>query len=371
MKANLVISPDQANNFTPLRPIFVWHMQSIYSKPTVGVVILNWNGKDYLKRFLPPLLSSTYDPLVVYVADNGSTDDSVGFVRDHFPTVRLIELNKNLGFAGGYNEALKQVDEEILVLLNSDVAVSPGWIEPAVALFEEDVRIAALQPKILDQAHPERFEYAGAAGGWLDVLGYPFSKGRIFDVLEKDEHQYDQSEEIFWASGAAMFIRKSVFFETGGFDPCFFAHQEEIDLCWRMHLAGYRVLSCPQSVVYHIGGGTLAKNNPKKIFLNFRNNLIMLWKNLEGPQAIAVMLIRFALDAISAYKNLFSGQPGYFIAVAKAHFAFMGWLFSSKTTNVFPNKRSGSVAGMYKGSIVFQHFIKGRTRFSEIIRAEN
>lgn len=346
-------------------------MQSIYNKPTVGVVILNWNGRRFLEKFLPPVLATSYEPLVVYVADNGSTDDSLEYLRKEFPKVKLITLPKNEGFAAGYNAALQQVDEELLVLLNSDVEVTSGWIEPVVELFEKDVRIAAVQPKILDYANKKRFEYAGAAGGWLDSLGYPFSKGRIFDVLETDEHQYDKQEDIFWASGAAMFIKKSVFLETGGFDPYFFAHQEEIDLCWRIHLAGYRIVSCPQSVVYHVGGGTLSKNSPRKIFLNFRNNLIMLWKNLEGPKAVLVIAIRFLLDAISAYKNLFSGQPGYFKAVAEAHFAFIRWFFSAKHNNVFPLKRTGSLSGLYRGSIVFDHFVKGKTRFSEIVEKRN
>ena len=344
-------------------------MQEINDQPTVAVVILNWNGRKYLERFLPHVLASTYKHLVIYVADNGSTDDSIEFLKSNYPQVRLISHQTNEGFAGGYNRALKEVSEGFLVLLNSDIEVTPGWLEPAVELFKTNPKLAAIQPKILNYNKRDHFEYAGAAGGWIDHYGYPFSMGRIFDITEKDEHQYDTPTEIFWASGAAMIIKKSVFDEVGGFDPFFFAHQEEIDLCWRIHLAGYKVMSCPGSVVYHIGGGTLPKDNPNKIFLNFRNNLIMLWKNLSGFEAMYVIIIRFLLDAVSAWKNLLAGQHAYFIAVAKAHVGFMMWLISFKKQSVFPTKRIGAVKGFYKGSVVWQHFIKGKNKFSEIIPA--
>lgn len=277
----------------------------------VAVVILNWNGKKYLQQFLPFLLKSTYPGLKIYVADNGSTDESIDFLKLYYPNIAIIDNQKNYGFADGYNHALKVVTEEYIVLLNSDIEITPKWIEPAVDLFESDPTIGAIQPKILDYKNKQSFEYAGAAGGWIDRLGYPFSKGRIFDILEKDNGQYDQTEEIFWASGAAMFVRKSAFIKAGGFDAFFFAHQEEIDLCWRMQNAGYKIMSCPDSVVYHIGGGTLSKDNPKKIYLNFRNNLIMLWKNLNSSQLVWIIPFRFALDAVSAWKNLLSGQPTF------------------------------------------------------------
>ncbi|MEN9950854.1 MAG: hypothetical protein RLY85_1606, partial [Bacteroidota bacterium] len=217
----------------------------------------------------------------------------------------------------------------------------------------------------------ERFEYAGAAGGWIDRLGYPFSKGRIFDALEKDAHQYDAPTPLFWASGAAMFTRKSIFQAMGGFDAFFFAHQEEIDLCWRMQLAGYTIMSCPASVVYHIGGGTLPKDNPRKVFLNFRNNLIMLWKNLGGVERFLVITARFALDAISAWKNVVNGQPSYFVAVMKAHVGFLSWLFKRNKLNPIPLDKSKPVQGRYTGSIVWQHFINKKTRFSEIVSTGN
>lgn len=342
-------------------------MQAIDSHPILAVVILNWNGKNYLEQFLPFVLASTYSSMVVYVADNASTDGSAEFVESQFPSVRVIRNPTNEGFAGGYNLALKQVKEEFLVLLNSDIEVTPGWIEPIIQMFMEFPDVAAVQPKILDFYKRKSFEYAGAAGGWIDRFGYPFSKGRIFDVLEEDKHQYDQAEPIFWASGATLFIRHSAFDAVGGFDPYFFAHQEEIDLCWRLQLAGHRIMACPASSIYHIGGGTLAKNNPKKIYLNFRNNLIMLWKNLVGLDAVSTIAFRFFLDAVSAWKNLLSGKPSFFTAVMKAHFGFFAWLFMGQKKSIFPLKRNGNIAGRYMGSAVWQHFVKGKSRFSEIV----
>lgn len=337
----------------------------------VAVVILNWNGRKYLEQFLPFLVKSTYAGLKIYVADNGSTDESIHFLKDNYPSVVIIDNKQNYGFAGGYNIALKSVKEEYIVLLNSDIEVTPNWIEPAIELFESDSSIGAIQPKILDYKQKTSFEYAGAAGGWIDVLGYPFSKGRIFDVLELDKGQYDQIEEIFWASGAAMFIKKSAFVKAGGFDPFFFAHQEEIDLCWRLQKAGYKIMSCPAAQVYHIGGGTLSKDNPIKIFLNFRNNLIMLWKNLGVIQRCWILPVRFGLDAISAWKNLLGGQPSFFTAIMKSHFSFIGWLFLHRRSAVCYRGGLPVYKGIYKGSVVWQHFIKGKNKFSEIIPKSN
>lgn len=339
--------------------------------PPVAVVILNWNGKHYLEMFLPALMKSTYGNMKVYVADNGSTDDSIAFLSTNFPTVNIINNQSNEGFAGGYNKALKSVPEEYLVLLNSDIEVVPGWLEPVVDMWEKDKNLAAVQPKIKDYNKKSHFEYAGAAGGWIDRFGYPFSRGRIFDILEEDKGQYDQSTPIFWASGAALFIRQSAFNAAGGFDPFFFAHQEEIDLCWRLQLAGYSIRSCPDSVVYHIGGGTLPKNNPKKVFLNFRNNLIMLWKNLVIWDALVILPARFFLDAISAWKNLLDGEPNYFFAVMKAHFAFIKWLMFQQKSSVFPKQRKGKLTGKFNGSVVWQHFGRSKKLFSEIITEAN
>ena len=248
--------------------------------PTVAIVILNWNGKAYLEKFLPIVLKSSYENKTVIVADNASTDDSVLFLRNHYPGVRLIENAANEGFASGYNKALQQVNSEYCILLNSDVEVTEQWIEPVIAIMEANKKIAACQPKILSFKQKKYFEYAGAAGGWIDSMGYPFSRGRVFDCCETDNGQYNNASPCFWATGTAMFVRTEVFKQLAGFDESFFAHQEEIDLCWRMQLAGYAVFVQPASVVYHIGGGTLPSGNSRKVYLNYRNNLVMLYKNL-------------------------------------------------------------------------------------------
>lgn len=307
--------------------------------PLVSIVILNWNGRSYLEQFLPSVLSSTYTNYEVVVVDNASSDDSVSFLQNKYPLVRIISLPENYGFSKGYNEALKQVSADYYVLLNSDVEVEKGWIEPAIALMQSGKNIAACQPKLLQFHNKQVFEYSGAAGGWLDYLGYPFARGRIFDVSETDTGQYDSAEPIFWASGAAIFVRASVYHELKGLDEYFFAHQEEIDFCWRMQLAGYTIFSCPQSVVYHVGGGTLPKGNSRKVFLNFRNNLVMMAKNMPLPEACWKIPLRFVLDAISAIKSLFAGQGTYFVAVVNAHFAFLYWLFHRKSKNRVSQKR--------------------------------
>lgn len=337
---------------------------------TVAVVVLNWNGKHFLEKFLPCLLKSTYPKLSIYVADNGSTDDSVAFVRDHYPEIRLLSNPSNEGFAKGYNTALEQVSADVYVLLNSDVEVPPGWIEPVISLMEADPSIAACQPKIIDWNHRDRFEYAGGSGGWIDRYGYPFCRGRIFDALEKDEGQYDDVAPIFWASGAAMFIRSSVFQQVGGFDPYFFAHQEEIDLCWRIHHAGYRVFACPDSVVYHVGGGTLPQGSPRKIFLNFRNNLIMLWKNLGFWERAWKIPYRMMLDLLSAAKNIVIGKWPYVTSVIRAHWAFAGWILFHRKESIFPVQRSAKREAIYPGNVVWMHFFRGMNSFREILAAK-
>lgn len=333
--------------------------------PLVSVVILNWNGRSFLEQFLPSVMASTYGNLEVVVADNASTDDSVSFLQEQYPTVRLIRISSNLGFAGGYNAALKQVKSDYYVLLNSDVEVTPGWIEPVIAHMETDEQIGAAQPKMLAHQHPQYFEYAGAAGGWIDRFGYPFSRGRVFDVCEEDRGQYNEKQPCFWASGAAMFVRASVFHELNGFDERFFAHQEEIDLCWRMHRNGYTVWSEPASVVYHVGGGTLPKGNSLKTMLNFRNNLMMLYKNLPAAQLWWILPFRLFLDGVSAWKELFSGQTGYFVAVGRAHAQFLGWLLTAKQKRV-PGKKTACMA-VYPGLIVWDYFVKKRRHFSQIV----
>lgn len=333
--------------------------------PSVAVVILNWNGRNFLQQFLPSVLASTYGNLRVIVADNASTDDSVQFVEQTFPSVELLTSKENYGFAKGYNFFLQQVKADYYVLLNSDVEVTTNWIEPVIELMETDKSIAACQPKILSFHQKNTFEYAGASGGWIDALGYPFSRGRVFDVLEKDNGQYNDAVPVFWASGAALFIRSTCFHEMKGFDEFFFAHQEEIDLCWRLQRGGYKVYVCPQSVVYHVGGGTLPTGSSQKVFLNFRNNLVMICKNLPWSELWWKFPLRVGLDAVSAWKELLSGKPGYWMAVVKAHFAFIGWVFGPKqpSSNAYPRLKT-----VYRGSVVWQYFIQKKKFFSEIVK---
>lgn len=335
--------------------------------PKVSIVILNWNGRRYLEQFLPFVLSTRYSNYEVVIADNGSTDDSLSFLASNYPSLRVILFPENYGFAKGYNEALKQVEAGYYVLLNSDVEVEPGWLQPMVDLLESDKSIAACQPKILSYNNKNMFEYAGAAGGWLDKYGYPFAKGRVFDIIEEDKGQYDQTEPIFWASGAALFIRPAVFHAMKGFDEYFFAHQEEIDLCWRIQLSGHTIYSCPPSVVYHIGGGTLPRGNSLKTYLNFRNNRIMMSKNLPFLKKLWVMPARNFLDGVSAWKGLLTGDGGYFIAILRAQLAFIKWWMFHQKKSVFPATRKGKLAGYLQKNMVWQHFAKKKKSFAEIV----
>lgn len=336
--------------------------------PKVSVVILNWNGRKYLEQFLPSVLSASWTNMEVIVADNGSTDESLPFLEQHYPGLRTIRFDTNHGFARGYNLALREVRSDYYVILNSDVEVKPGWLEPMVSLLESDPTIAACQPKILSWHHRDMLEYAGGAGGWLDKYGYPFAKGRVFDISEIDKGQYDTAEPVFWASGAALFIRAGVFHDLRGFDEYFFAHQEEIDLCWRIQLAGYKVYSCPASVVYHVGGGTLPRGNSLKTFLNFRNNRIMLSKNLPFLEKLRVMPVRYVLDTISAIKGLLTGDPGYFIAVLRAQLAFLKWWLFHQKRSLFPPNRKGKLYGLYPHNIAWAHFVKKKRYFTEIVK---
>src|SRR6185312_1483857 len=345
----------------------IFETYSTQVTPRTAIVILNWNGRHFLEKFLPFVVANLCAGAEVIVADNASTDDSVAFVKGAYPQVRVIGMDRNRGFAGGYNEALRQVESDYYVLLNSDVEVSPGWLEPMIGLMERNTRIGACQPKIRMYDNRALFEYAGAAGGWLDYLGYPFAMGRVFDDCETDRGQYDREEPIFWASGAALFIRAALYHELGGLDTYFFAHQEEIDLCWRLQLAGHQVYSCPGSVVFHVGGGTMPKGNERKVFLNFRNNLIMLAKNLPAGQCLWKIPFRFLLDSISAWKSLLGGEGVYFLAILEAHLAFLKWMAFRRKKSVFPLKRGGKLAGWYKGSVVWQYFVAGRKSFDEIV----
>ena len=356
----------------------IWHLSTTYSifekkiflnsQPKVAIVILNWNGKKYLEQFLPSVSATTYGNYEIIAADNCSSDESVSFLQQTYPFIRIIRLAANYGFAKGYNEALKQVQADYYVLLNSDVEVQANWLQPMVELLEKDKSLAGCQPKMLAQRNKNCFEYAGAAGGWIDKYGYPFAKGRVFDVCEEDHGQYNDESLIFWASGAAMFIRSSVFHEVGGFDEYFFAHQEEIDLCWRIQLAGYKFSSCPRSVIYHLGGGTLPKGNTKKTYLNFRNNHIMLAKNLPWSEKWWKIPFRIFLDAISGCKGLLSGEAGYSLAIFRAHLGFARWIVFKRKYSVFPRKRSGELHGIYHGNLVWTYFVRKKRKFSEIIQ---
>lgn len=343
------------------------HSQKHYRlKPFVSIVILNFNGVNYLKNFLPSVLATQYENYEVVVADNGSSDNSLTLLQSEFPTVKVMTSPTNEGFAGGYNWALKRIEADYYVLLNSDVEVTPNWIEPMVDLLESNSQNGACQPKLLSYKAQDSFEYAGAAGGWIDTLGYPFSRGRIFDVCEKDQHQYDDIAPVFWASGAAMMIRAKVFHALNGFDDSFFAHQEEIDLCWRMHLAGYKAYCCPQAIVYHVGAGTLPRGG-RKVFLNFRNNLVMMCKNLSYTELAWKMPVRFALDAISAWKGLLNGDTYYFTAIMKAHFSLFAFALTGKIKRSAKTKSLNEIDGVFVGSLVFEYFVKKKQYFNKII----
>ena len=332
-------------------------------KPVVAVVLLNYNGRKHLETFLPSVVSFTKDAEII-IADNGSSDHSFSFLQQRYPFLKIIQLENNAGFAGGYNKALQQIKADYYVLLNTDVEVTPNWIAPVISLMESDPLLAGCQPKLLSYTNKQNFEYAGAAGGWIDLLGYPFSRGRVFETIEKDSGQYNTVENIFWASGAAMFVRANIFHELGGFDESFFAHMEEIDLCWRMQLAGYSIKACPHSVVYHLGGGTLPIGS-RKVFLNFRNNLNMLRKNLPASTLIWLMPLRILLDWAFALKNLFSGNIGTFFALIKAHIAV---LKHTPAKHSIPKKKLGSLTGVYKGSLLMQYFFRQNRVFSKIVK---
>lgn len=335
--------------------------------PKVAVVILNWNGRIHLERFLPSVYNSTYPNLEIIVGDNASTDSSVTFLQENFPLIRIISNDQNYGFAEGYNHIMDKVDADYYILLNSDVEVTPGWIEPAISLMENDKGIAAVQPKLLSYVHKGKFEYAGAAGGFIDQYGYPFCRGRIFDTVEEDHSQYNENGEIFWASGAALFIRKECWIKAKGFDPRFFAHMEEIDLCWRLKIMGYKIMYCAQSAVYHLGGGTLQSNNPYKTYLNFRNNLLMIRKNMSFSRSVYVIFIRLWLDLASLLKFLLEGKFKHARAVNKAHLFFFRYIFSHRSKN---NDHSRfNPAGLYKGSIVWKYFIEKKRKYSELFHS--
>lgn len=332
--------------------------------PKVAVVILNWNGRYFLEKFLPSVYNSTYPNIEFILGDNASTDDSVEFVRSNFPQIHIIQNEQNLGFAGGYNKILEQVDAEYYVLLNSDVEVSPSWIEPVIAMMMKGAYVVA-QPKIRAFHQKEYFEHAGAAGGYMDSYGYPFCRGRILNTLELDSGQYDDEKEIFWATGAALFIKSDVWKEVKGFDADFFAHMEEIDLCWRLKELGYKIGYCPNSTVYHVGGGTLKTSNPRKTYLNFRNNLVMLQKNLPFWTALWVILARLWLDLIALIQFLMLGKFKDAWAISRAHQYFFVRFFknSSKRRKSRP---SFNKFGLYKKCIIWDYYMNKMQHFSDL-----
>lgn len=331
------------------------------------VVILNWNGKSHLREFLPFVIATTPPGIGIVVADNGSEDGSVAMLRQDFPAVEIIELDKNYGYAEGYNLALARLDADYFILLNSDVKTTPCWTEPLLAALDADPRLMAVAPKLRSYSTPEYFEYAGASGGFIDVLGYPFCRGRILSTIEKDERQYDTARGVFWASGACMACRRELFTEVGGFDAGFFAHMEEIDLCWRAQLFGYRIGVEPASEVYHLGGGTLPNNSPFKIYLNHRNSLSMLYKNLPRSNFWFIFPFRLVLDAASAFVYLLQGRPDFFKKVWRAHRDFFARRKSLRPARrEIQSRRVASPHGVYFGSIVFRYFF-WRKRFGGLL----
>ncbi len=331
----------------------------------VAVVILNWNGEKFLRDFLPLVIEhSASEDTEVIVADNNSTDNSVELLKAQFPQVRIIINEKNEGFAGGYNKALQQVDAEYFVLLNSDVEVTENWIKPVIEMMDRNSDIGAAQPKIRSYHQPDYFEYAGAAGGYIDKYGYPFCRGRIFDELEKDEGQYDDVAEVFWATGACLFVRTDLFKQSGGFDEDFFAHMEEIDFCWRIKHKGYKVMYHPHSVVYHVGGGTLPTASSFKAYLNIRNNNAMLYKNLPQGKLTTTIFLRLILDGIAAVKFFFDGGMADFMAVIRAHIHFYKMIpkLRKKRKQIKP----GKVSQIYKGNLVSAFYLAGKKKFSEL-----
>lgn len=340
--------------------------------PSVAVVILNWNGRPFLEKFLPAVNATDYPNLKIYVADNASGDGSVPFIQENYPGINIIQNSGNLGFAGGYNEALKKVTADYYVLLNSDVEVTKGWILPVIRLMDGNPVIGACQPKILSYRDRNQFEYAGAAGGWIDRWGYSFCRGRIFDTTESDTGQYDNAAKVFWASGAAFFIKAELYRQAGGLDAYFFAHMEEIDLCWRLQRMGYQIWCCPESVVYHVGGGSLAQGSPYKMFLNFRNNLIMMHKNLAGAERFIIISARFILDGMAAFRSIIKGYPAEVKIILKAHGAYYRWLFQKKKRNragkesTFPPVRLKALHGIYFHTIAWEYFAKRKKTFASL-----
>jgi len=333
-----------------------------------AVVILNWNGKKFLETYLPSLTQNTdRENAFIVVADNGSTDGSVEWMEVNYPDIRVIEFDKNWGFTGGYNRAFNEIDADYYVLLNSDIEVTPGWLDNLLSFMEDNPDVGICQPKVLAMHDKTSFEYAGAAGGFIDRYGYPFCRGRIFSKVEKDHGQYDKPMEVFWATGACLMIRSSLYHHLGGLDESFFAHMEEIDLCWRAKLLGYEVWCVPSSVVYHVGGGTLPNNSPNKLYFNYRNNLLMLYKNLPEKIRSRRLFVRRCLDGVSALVYLVTGKWSYFKAVCRAH---RDYRKMKKEIDPSSFSEENNNKGYYSGSIVLRFFLSGGQLTFDKIRRE-
>jgi len=330
---------------------------------SVAVVILNYNGKELLKKFLPSVVQFSGDARII-VADNNSADDSLPFLNEEFPLVEVIPIASNLGFCGGYNFALRQIESDYYVLLNSDVEVTPNWLTPIISLFQRDNLVGAVQPKILSYREKNKFEYAGAAGGFIDTLGYPFCRGRVFDVTEVDIGQYNDTIPIFWATGACMVVRSELYTSLGGLDEVFFAHMEEIDFCWRLNRNGFKIMYCGESTVYHVGGATLNQSNPRKTYYNFRNGIILLIKNLRPIELLYKLPLRVALDWLAATRFLLSGGVQDFMAVLKGHAYVVFYFF--KLLGRRSSKHPYTVPHVYHGSIVYDFYVRGKRTFRDL-----
>ena len=330
----------------------------------VAVVILNWNGKNFLKDFLPGVIEHSQDDADIYVADNASSDGSVEFLREKFPGINLIINEVNGGYAQGYNDALGQIQADYYILLNSDIEVTPGWIKPIIRMMDSKPEVAACQPKMRSWHERNKFEYAGAAGGYIDKYGYPFCRGRLFQSLEEDKGQYDDAVSVFWATGACLFVRADIFWILGGLDNRFFAHMEEIDFCWRARNEGYVIKYCPESVVYHVGGGTLPKKSWRKTYLNMRNNAIMLYKNLPDERIIPVFSTRLILDGVAAIKFLFDGGFRDFFAVIRAHLSFYRvYPALKRERQLYPRLKASNI---YQKNLVVEYFLKRKKKFTDL-----
>ncbi len=339
--------------------------------PFFSIIIVSWNALEHLQNYLLSIAATDYPDYEIILADNASEDGSKAWVREHYPDVKIAEFDTNYGYCGGNNRAVPYAEGDILLFLNNDVRAEPDWLHGLARCFEKNSEIAAVQPKMLSDEQPDHFEYAGAAGGYLDRFGYPFCRGRIFDTVEEDEGQYDNETDIFWASGAALAIRKEVFEELGGFDEDFEFHMEEIDLCWRLWNNGYRVRFCPNSTVYHLGGGSMAMGSPRKVYYNYRNNLRMLWKNCSADSIIWRFWGRYKLDIVASFRSLADGNWEEFKAIARAHYDF--WKTFSQTHEKraeLQNQRTNDddPETLLPVSIIVEYFVKGKMKFWELLK---